>query len=346
MELKSEFKLRLNRVRSRLNELGLDFFLVSTPKNVYYLTGKDTGSVLIGDGGATLWVRDIYYELYSRFYEMNLPFRVRKAGRDELVKHVRSLDCKEVGIEDMSVLRSRRLSRKFKRKLMAVDIMRECRAVKTDYEIRCIRKSSQIAVEGMADAARRIRRGVSEREAAASVEYKMRLLGSESAPFDEGMILAYGKNAADIHIRPTGRKIGDGLVVVDLGAKWRNYYSDMTRTVKVGRCTRMQLRLLEFVSNLEDEAIDYLEPGLTGGEAHEFVQTRIEREGYRFHHASGHGIGLDVHEAPDMGPESSETLKEGMVLTIEPGIYLPGRMGVRFEDTVLLKKDNAVRLTA
>jgi len=220
------------------------------------------------------------------------------------------------------------------------------RAVKTGYELGLLRKSCKMAVKGM-DAARRIIvPDVREMDALSEIEFVIRSSGSDSPPFTEGMLLASGPSSADVHANAGVKRIKSGTtVVVDLGARCSGYYSDMTRTLHVGRIDKEARGLLEFVDNLKDEAIDMLKPGVLAGDIHGFIEKRIEAKGFKLYHGSGHGVGLDIHELPSLSKDSKDVLEEGMVFTIEPGIYIPRRFGVRFEDTVLLKKGKAEVLT-
>jgi len=191
------------------------------------------------------------------------------------------------------------------------------------------------------------KKGMREIDIAAEIEYEIRRAGSETPPFGEGMLLASGQNSADIHAHSRQNLITrNSVVVVDLGAKYSGYYSDMTRTILTGELNSSDKNLLEFVRNLEHECIDRLYEGMPATELYEFAEKKIKGRGFKFYHSLGHGVGLDVHELPNIGPESEDVLKSGMVFTIEPGIYIPKKFGIRFEDMVLLKKNGIDILTA
>ncbi len=234
--------------------------------------------------------------------------------------------------------------------------------VKTDYEINLLKKSAEIAKKGMEKAYEIITPGISELNAAAEIEYVIRKCGSETPPFEHGILLSSGKNAGNIHGFPTEKKIkAYELIVVDLGARYGNYYSDMTRTIPAGKLklNSEQQRAHEFIKNLEEETIDMVEIGVNTFEVHKFADEKIKKFGYKFHHSISHGIGLDIHEMPyfrvirgNIASVSEAYFKdrdaklcENMVFTIEPGIYVPGKFGVRFEDMVLLTKKGCEVLT-
>jgi len=226
-------------------------------------------------------------------------------------------------------------------------VIREQRMVKTGLEIEMLRKAADIAVTGMKKAYGVVRAGVKEMDALAEVEYAIRKAGSDAPPFDDGMLLSSGEGSADIHARASRRRIKKGsTVVVDLGGRYCGYYSDMTRTIPVSPIDAQAKGLLEYVDNLRAQAIDMLEEGVVAGNVHAFIERDMGAHGYKFYHSAGHGVGLNIHESPNIGDGSLDVLKKDMVFTIEPGVYIAGRYGVRFEDTVLLKKNRAEILTA
>jgi Xaa-Pro aminopeptidase len=217
--------------------------------------------------------------------------------------------------------------------------------VKTGYEIEMLKKAAGIASLGMKKAYSVVKEGVGELDAVAEIEHTIRKLGSETPPFQHGMLLASGKNSADIHAHASRQKIKKGLVVVDLGGRVNGYYSDMTRTIPVGKISKKEKELTEFTRNLELEAVDRIQPGMKACEIHHFIESRLKKKRFNFYHSAGHGVGLDVHEKPALGPESKDILQENMVFTVEPGIYIPNKYGIRFEDMVLLTKKGCKTLT-
>ena len=180
----------------------------------------------------------------------------------------------------------------------------------------------------------------------AEIEYEIRMQGSDATPFSDGMLLSSGPASANIHARASGRKIASGsTVVVDLGGRYESYYSDMTRTLGIEKVGALERDLLEFVDDLRARAIDIVSTEMKAADLHAFVEGEIVKKGYKFFHGTGHGVGLEIHEFPSITGDSTDVLKEGMVFTIEPGIYVPGKLGVRFEDMVLLKKGKPEVLT-
>jgi Xaa-Pro aminopeptidase/Xaa-Pro dipeptidase len=171
-------------------------------------------------------------------------------------------------------------------------------------------------------------------------------MGADAPAFDT--IIASGPNSALPHARPGNRKLRTGdFVVIDYGAVWHGYHSDETCTFAVGRAGRRHEKIYGVVKEAHDRALVAVRPGVSCREVDRAARAVIEKAGYgpRFSHGTGHGVGLDVHEAPRLSALSDTVLEQGMVITIEPGIYLPGFGGVRIEDTVLVEKGGARVLT-
>jgi len=347
MGIISEVNERLRRARAELENNEIDALLVTNTKNLRYLTGRDTGRALIGRNDAFLWVKELYLDLYSELYSNEgYEFEVRIYEEGAIRKFINKSRIKRLGIENIGISEFNRLSKEIKGKLIPCNIPETLRAIKSRYEIKLLKKSADMAKKGMEKAHRVVNEGTRELDAVAEIEYEIRTLGSETPPFGEGMLLASGASGADIHAFAEMKRIRSGSpVVVDLGARYRGYYSDMTRTLVVGRLSKKEKDLLEFVENLELEAIDRVDVGTKASEIHKFVEEEMKKKGYKFYHSTGHGIGLDVHEIPNIGPDSEDVLREGMVFTIEPGIYIPGEFGIRFEDMILLKRNKIEMLT-
>lgn len=347
MGIMSEIKKRLSNARAKLEENELDALLISNPRNLFYFTGRNTGRALIGRDESILWVKDLYRGLYSGLYSRGgYEFELRDYESDAIKDFINKSRIKRLGVENMGVLDFNRLSGEIGKVLVPSNIPERLRAVKSRYEIGLLRESAGMARRGMEKAYEVVGEGVRELDAVAEIECEIRRLGSETPPFEEGMLLASGSSGADIHAFARMRGIrSDSLVVVDLGARYRGYYSDMTRTLTVGRLGKGEREMMAFVENLEFETIDRLEVGVKASEIHGFVEGRIEKKGYRFYHSTGHGVGLNVHENPNIGPKSEDVLEGGMVFTIEPGVYVLGRFGIRFEDMILLQKNRKELLT-
>lgn len=342
MSIKQEIGRRVGNLRESLESEGIDAILLSNSNNIRYLTGKETGRVLISRDSSVIWVRELYLELYS----FSPEFDVRADEEDAVRHYIKESNIKKLAVENLPVSLYERRKEELGIELVPTNTVERIRAVKSDYELELLRNSAGIAKKGMAKAYEIVKDGTNELDAVADIEYVIRKAGSETPPFKDGMLLASGPDGADIHARAGMKKIKDGdLVVVDLGARVDGYYSDMTRTIPVGEPNPLAADILEFIENLQAEAIDRIHPGIKAGDIHDFVSKEIESKGYKFYHSTGHGIGLDVHELPNIGPKSEDALEPGVVFTIEPGIYIPGKFGVRFEDTLSMKKNKVETLT-
>ncbi|MFH1788613.1 MAG: Xaa-Pro peptidase family protein [Candidatus Altiarchaeota archaeon] len=345
MDEVAEYTRRIKAVQGVLSDKGIDWLTVSGEKNMRYLFGVETGRGVISAGSSTLWVRGVYEGVYERFFE-KAPYRVRTYRPGAIESYFKRVKPDVVGFEDVSYSTLKHLKKKLGvKRARIVDVVETLRMIKSPYELRLLRQSARMAKKGMETAFKAVREGVPELYAVAEIEAAIRREGSESPPFESGMICAAGVHGADIHAHPSKRRIKRGLVVVDLGARYRGYHSDMTRTLPVGRLTKKEKEVSEAVENIKDEVIDSLTVGGKIADVHGLADEKIKSLGYEFHHLIGHGVGLEIHEKPSISPESKLVLKEGMVFTIEPGIYLPGRFGARFEDTIHLAKNGPVNLT-
>lgn len=209
-----------------------------------------------------------------------------------------------------------------------------------------MREAIRIASLGFQEARSAIKPGVTEVEVAHRIESVLRENGATGPSFD--IIVASGARGALPHGIATGKKIKSGeLVIVDMGALYKGYSSDETRTYAVGRASKKAREVYGIVKDAHDRAIESVRPGVKVSDIDKAARDYIKDAGFGefFGHGTGHGVGLNIHEAPSVSPAGRETLSEGMIFTVEPGIYLEGEFGVRIEDMILVTVDGFVVLT-
>lgn len=220
------------------------------------------------------------------------------------------------------------------------------RMIKSAEEILKIKKAVEIADRALEKLVGRLHAGMTEREIAAELEYLMAKCGSERCAFET--ISAAGERGALPHATPTDRCVRDGeMLTLDFGACYMGYMSDITRTLWFGKPPEEICRVWDAVYKAQQAAVAAVRPGICAGELDALHRKVLEEEGYGKYimHSLGHGVGLEIHEEPRVAPGSAEVLLPGMVITIEPGVYIPGLGGVRTEDTVVVTDDGAEVLT-
>ena len=344
---------RLDRLREKLEEKNLDAFLVSTAENRRYVSGfaGSAGYLVISRDKAFLATDFRYTEQAA---QQSPHFEVMKSGRDWswLVELLSGHQFPKIGFEsqDMTVEAFRQLSTSLKELpsahrptlVAAPGTVESLRTVKDQQELALLQRAIDVADIAMEAVSTTIEPGETEIQVAWRLEKAMRESGADSLSFDT--IVAAGPNGAMPHHRPTDRPIAIGEpVVIDMGARVGGYCSDITRTICVGEPDDRFRATYDIVLGAQLTAIATVRAGMSGEEADNLSRVVIAEAGHGedFGHSLGHGVGLVVHEYPGVGPKSNHLLQEGMVFTIEPGIYLSGWGGVRIEDVVLLGNEGA-----
>ena len=342
----------MKRLLGLMESRGLDGYLVAETKNMQYLTGFSGGSLLLvpRNEESILFVYGVNYEA-AKVKTRGASVELVKPEEDllkKIIKRLRDLKIRNVGFDSLKASTYLKLKESSDEIMFkdAGDIIWTLRKVKTPSEISLIRKAAELTSRGMRRAAEVIEAGLSEREVAAEIEYEMRKAGSDGVSFDT--IVSSGPNSAFPHGGCGDRVIKkDDLVIIDVGAKYRDYCSDQTRTFIIGKPSSKQIRIYETVRRAQELAVKSVQAEVKASEVDRVARDHISKAGYGeyFVHSLGHGVGLDVHEPPTLSPKSKDVLVEGNVVTVEPGIYIPGFGGVRIEDTVLVLKDGAEKLT-
>jgi Xaa-Pro aminopeptidase len=343
-----KIKSRIEKLAGGLGEKKIDGILISQPENRRYLSGFDgSAGFLIITKNKRILATDARYTVQARSQAPDYEILTVTSDIGGWLPELASeLSTKRLGFEGGHLTFSlyRRLcdildKGKSGLKLIPVENMVEpLRAVKEPEEIGLIARAAGIADAVMDHIRESIRPGVTEIEAAWEIERFMREKGSQPLPFE--VIVAAGPNAALPHAQPSARAIRRAEpIVIDIGARVGGYASDLSRTLCLGAPDDTFKKVYDTVLGAQTGAIALLKPGMTGAEADQLARTIIVEGGYgeAFGHGLGHGVGLDVHEYPRLGPSSAEELAEGMVFTVEPGIYLEGWGGVRIEDLVVME---------
>jgi Xaa-Pro dipeptidase len=318
-----------------------------------YLTGFSGASALLipENGENKAYVYGVNYE-HAKTDLPELSVELVNRGENlmaKIAKQAKAFKIKRLAVDALNVESWRILTKALRNeKMLETDhrFIRELRSVKDAEEIEFMRKAAELTSEGMRVAYETLAAGVREYELAAEIEYAMRKQGSEGTAFET--IVASGACSAFPHGGCSDKKIQEGdLVIVDVGATYKSYSSDMTRTFVAGTPSQKQKKLYQTVKTAQDKAFEAVKPKAKAAEIDSVARKVIEEAGYGdyFVHGLGHGVGLDVHEPPTLSPDSKDALSEGNVVTVEPGIYLVGYGGIRIEDTVIVQKNGAEKLT-
>lgn len=348
-----DYAARQQRFQQTLADQQLDGFVVTHPANLRYLCGY-TGSngLLLFLGRRKIFFTDGRYTTQARD-EVSGPRIVIAKGAliKDAARQINKLRSAAIGFEaDLTTVAAASqlrefVHRKIKWRPTTGLVMRQ-RIVKDDDELKLIRDAVQLGAQVYETALKCLRPGVPEADVAAALEFAARRAGADGMSFET--IVAAGKRAALPHGRASTQPIPRrGFVVIDSGVILRGYCSDMTRTVHVGRVSREARAWYNAVLEAQLAAVDAVRPGVTAGQVDEAARSVLRKsklERY-FTHSIGHGVGLEIHEPPRLGKAQAEPLQPGMVITIEPGIYVPGEGGIRIEDMLVVTHSASEVLT-
>lgn len=348
---------RLAGIRRKLKDDGAPAAVISLTSNLRYVTGFE-GVIDRGINAACLITEDdaIFYT-DSRYVEAAAaaaqggPWEVRLQRENLYVELCE--DLHEKGLNSLLIEsgvpygRFKFVSEQFRGAVRTVDrLVESFRQIKEPEEIERIAAAAAIADRGFDHILGYLKPGLTEADVALELEFAMRKAGSEEMPF--ALIVASGPNGARPHAIPGAREIAAGdLVVLDFGARVGGYCSDMTRTVGIGEVSKEQRRLYEAVLEANEAGLAAVRSGIPCVEIDLAAREVLDRHGLgqAFTHGVGHGVGLDIHEMPTVGPRSTESVRENSVITIEPGVYVEGTAGVRIEDLVVVESPGHRRLT-
>lgn len=339
----AEIRRRLRICRQTLRRHKVAAYLVTNRADHYYLTGfSGEDSALLVTAREVYLISDGRFETSIRQEAPWAKVALRQGQLvDEIAKVVRRARVKSLAVqaETMSVAQRDTLRRKLRgvKVSAAPSIVDELRVLKTSAELKIVDRAIRIAEAAYRAMLATIRLGQTELELAARLEFEMKKRGSTAPAFES--IVAIDANAALPHAVPGQRRVKRGCTILfDWGATYRFYRSDLTRTIFVDSIPPKMRRAYELVLAAQKKAIAALRPGARMCAVDAVARSHIAEAGFgdAFNHGLGHGLGLDVHEPPSLSWRSAEKLRAGMVVTVEPGIYLPGVGGVRIEDDVLV----------
>jgi Xaa-Pro aminopeptidase len=345
-------KDRLVKLKERFSDHNIDGFLLTAPRSLRYITGfsGSNGCALVGQDEAA-FITDFRYRLQA---EEEVQGFQRMVAKEELFKDLAGLawfgQKRRLGVEStqLTVQQLQQLKELLPpTELVPVkELVEEISLVKEEAEIERIRQAVGISDLVFAEIMDYLRPGVREVEVCAELEYRMRREGSERLPFDA--IVVSGARSALPHGQPTGKQLQEGdLVTMDYGARVGGYVSDFTRTVVLGKAGEKQCEIYQVCLRAQKEAEAAAKAGMLASELDQVARQIIRDAGYQdyFGHGLGHGLGLEVHEGPRLSPRGQMRLESGMVVTIEPGIYIPELGGVRIEDVVVIREAGCDVLT-
>jgi len=332
---------RIARLRLLMRERSIHTLLVTQRENVRYLTGftGSAGSLLIAHGRPVL-ITDFRYKIQAGAESPGTRLLIQKKDHASAIKAAAELlGVTTLWFDESSLTldRVRALKKQGLRLHGAKDPLADIRQRKDAAELRNIKIAIQRAEDAFRELLPRIRAGATERELGLRLEMLMRERGARRAAFD--IIVASGRNGAMPHASVSSRRLRDGdMVTFDFGAEANGYFCDITRTVCTGRPSARQREVHDLVRQAQQKAIEAIRPGVHCTDIDRAARAVIEQAGHGAHfgHATGHGIGLMVHEGPSLSALSKQRVETGMVITVEPGVYVPGWGGVRIEDMVLV----------
>lgn len=347
----TEFSARRARLVESFQDSKIDSFLITALPNVRYLSG------FTGSNGALLLTADRAILLTDPRYQTQAPLETdcdvkiaKKALLSEVVVWINRLRVKRLGFElsriSFETYAFLKRSVQTLRLVAVADGIEELRMVKSAAEAATIKTAVELNSAAFDHALREFKRGMSEVDLAAEIEYRMRQLGADGPSFDT--IVAAGPRTALPHAHPTAAAIeANELLLVDMGATVAGYASDMTRTMGVGRLSLKARRMYRAVLESQLAAIDSIKAGIASSTVDRSARNVLKKHGLEkwFIHSTGHGLGLEIHERPRIGKKEATRLQTGMAITVEPGVYLEGFGGVRIEDTVIVTKNGCEVLT-
>lgn len=340
---------KLQWLRNTMASLDLQGLIISNPTNIKYLTNIDAEGVLLLTRKDNIYITDGRYveQVHSilTLFDEIIVYNISDLSQDDYENFF--MFCENVGFEEnyVTYAKYKELIRKYKiNNLVETEhIIEKQRMIKDEEEISNLQKACEVTDNCFNYLLTYIRPGMTEKQIADEIDeyYKRR---TDGLAFDT--IVASGENSSKPHAVPSNRKIEkNDIITIDMGCKVNGYCSDMTRTIFVGSIPEEMKKVYDLVLKNQVQTIEQMKDGASTRLLTKMVENDFKLNGYDLIHSLGHGVGLDIHEAPYVSYRSEAQLKENMVVTDEPGIYIPGKFGVRIEDTVQITKFGCISLT-
>jgi Xaa-Pro aminopeptidase len=339
----SVYRKRVGKLQRQLAREKIDGLLVTDLTNVRYLTGfvSSAAKLIVSEEGCVLITDSRYIEAARTNVTFAEVYRTTKDAKNDLRSLLKKYNVRRLGFESSNVSYSqyRRLKGYMSERRLRprTDMVERLRMIKDAGEIRAIRRAIRLAEKSFRHIRRLLKSGVREKYIGVKLELFARANGADKLAFDP--IIAFGRGSAIPHYHTGGKKLcGRNMVLVDWGVTVGGYSSDLTRTLLSHSMTDREKAIYAVVLEAQHKAIEKIRPGVSLGLIDRTARDHISKYGYgdAFSHSLGHGIGLNVHEIPVVSSKSKMRCRKGMVMTVEPGIYIPGWGGVRIEDDILV----------
>jgi Xaa-Pro aminopeptidase len=334
---------RVEKLRGIMDESEYRMMLITSPANIFYLSGftGSSGALIISDDKQIL-LSDFRYKTQSQqespdWEFINVSIGLLPGINEEIKRHIPckiAFESEHISYSAYKVLSSDGLLNYL---IPTKNIIEDIRIIKDRFEIDIIRKAAEITDIACERVFEIIRAGITEREIALEAEYTMRKAGASGLAFD--VIIGAGENGAKPHSIPGDYRLKNGdMVVIDMGAKYQGYCADMTRTICIGEADEISQQIYNICYLSQTTSLDFLQAGIKGCDVDSVARNIITDSGYGdlFGHGLGHSVGIEIHENPRLSKTSNDIIPAGTVITVEPGIYIPGKAGVRIEDMVLV----------
>ena len=341
-----EYKSRISYLRDQISKTDIDTLFISNKDNIRYYSGfTGTFAFLLISESKAIIITDSRYTLRAEEESPDYEIYKLKSGDNWIENSTNLAKTKIIGYEGdyVSVNLLNQLQKKAEKINKWKDFSEKItlgRIIKSDEETEILQKTINISDSAFNNVSKKIVTGMTEKDVAWEMEKEMRELGAESLSFDT--IVASGINGSKPHHSPTDKLISDNeAITIDMGAKYKGYCSDLTRTIFIGDPDEKFKKIYTTVLKAQLISMETAKPEMTGEEIDKIARDIITSEGYGeyFGHSLGHGVGIEIHENPGVGPNSKNNIKPGMVYTIEPGIYIENWGGIRIEDMVIMTEN-------